>query len=188
MRERTTTNLGSRILVALVCTTVALGACSSSGQSGDDESRNAADEMFATMMIPHHEQAITMSLLALAEVAEASSAVRVLAEQIQAAQDPEIDQMKAWLTEWGLEGGVAGDHSSMMQGMLSDAELADLATLRGSAFDAAWVAAMIAHHEGAIVMAEDVLLDGVHPGVRQMAKDIIAVQQAEIETLRRLLP
>jgi uncharacterized protein (DUF305 family) len=46
---------------------------------------------------------------------------------------------------------------------------------------------MIAHHEGAIDMAQDVLKDGVNPEARSLAQGIIDGQTAEITTLRNLL-
>ena len=149
---------------------------------------NDADVMFAQMMIPHHEQAIEMSDIALDPTIGAGEKVLELATQIKNAQDPEIALMKDLLAAWGqplvAEGDV--DHSTMMSGMMSADELAELGTLTGPAFDAAWAAAMIAHHEGAIEMAETVLADGNNAEILTLAKAIIDAQQAEIETLRSL--
>ena len=52
------------------------------------------------MMIPHHEQAVEMADLALQNDA-ASEDVKALAGQIKTAQDPEIQTMQAWLSQWG---------------------------------------------------------------------------------------
>jgi uncharacterized protein (DUF305 family) len=149
---------------------------------------NDADVIFAQMMIPHHEQAIEMSDIALDPTIGAGEKVLELATQIKNAQDPEIALMKDLLAAWGqplvAEGDV--DHSTMMSGMMSADELAELGTLTGPAFDAAWAAAMIAHHEGAIEMAETVLADGNNAEILTLAKAIIDAQQAEIETLRSL--
>jgi len=149
---------------------------------------NDADVMFAQMMIPHHEQAIEMSDIALDPTIGAGEKVLELATQIKNAQDPEIALMKDLLAAWGqplvAEGDV--DHSTMMSGMMSADELAELGTLTGPAFDEAWAAAMIAHHEGAIEMAETVLADGNNAEILTLAKAIIDAQQAEIETLRSL--
>jgi uncharacterized protein (DUF305 family) len=149
---------------------------------------NDADVMFAQMMIPHHEQAVELSDMALDPTTLASKQVRDLALQIKNAQDPEITQMQTWLSEWGMplspEDGM--DHSSMMGGMLSDDEMAQLRTLKGEAFDKAWIAGMIAHHKGAIDMATDVVKAGSSVDVRNLATAIISTQQAEIDTLEAL--
>ena len=46
---------------------------------------------------------------------------------------------------------------------------------------------MIAHHEGAIEMANTVLDDGTNADIRALAQAVIKGQQAEIETLRSLV-
>jgi uncharacterized protein (DUF305 family) len=152
----------------------------------DEAAFNDADVMFAQMMIPHHEQAIEMSDIALDPTVGAGEQVRALATQIKSAQDPEITQMKDLLMAWGKPLTSEEDHSSMMSGMLSTDELAELGTLTGAAFDSAWAAAMIAHHEGAIEMAEAVLADGKNAETLALAQAIISAQQTEIETLRSL--
>jgi len=153
----------------------------------DDATFNDADVMFAQMMIPHHEQAIEMSDIALDPTVGAGEQVLALATQIKNAQDPEITQMKALLTAWGKPLTTDDDHSSsMMSGMMSTDELAELGTLTGAAFDAAWAAAMIAHHEGAIEMAEVVLADGKNTETLTLAQAIISAQESEIEILRSL--
>lgn len=159
-----------------------LTACGSSGTTED------ADVMFAQMMIPHHEQAIELADLALNPAAGASDAVRALATQIKGAQDPEIAFMKKWLSDRGqpLNPDSSVDHSSMMKGMLSLEDLDAMRTLTGSEFDRAWIESMIAHHEGAIDMAETVQRDGDDAEIAQLAADIVAGQSAEITTLRGL--
>ena len=129
-----------------------------------------------------------MSDIALDPTIGAGEKVLELATQIKNAQDPEIALMKDLLAAWGqpLIADSSVDHSSMMSGMMSADELAELGTLTGPAFDAAWAAAMIAHHEGAIEMAETVLADGNNAEILTLAKAIIDAQQAEIETLRSL--
>ena len=56
---------------------------------------------FLTMMIPHHQQAIEMSELALTKSND--DEVIKLAEQIRDAQGPEIEQMGSLLKEFGIE-------------------------------------------------------------------------------------
>jgi len=146
-----------------------------------------ADVMFAQMMIPHHEQAVVMSDLALDPARGASPAVVALAEQIRAAQAPEIEQMQAWLD--GQDAGMGGDHSGHggMEGMLSDEQIAALGAAEGAEFDRLFLEGMIAHHEGAVAMAEDVRADGDDPELAALADAIIAAQEQEIAEMRALL-
>lgn len=148
-----------------------------------------ADVMFAQMMIPHHEQAVVMSDYALENTSNPE--VLALAEQIKAAQQPEIEQMTSWLEEWGvpvMSGmdamGAHGGHG--MSGMLTDEQLDELANATDADFDALYLAYMIDHHEGAIDMAEDVA-DSQDPRVAALAAAIIEAQRAEILEMQRLL-
>lgn len=169
--------------ITLIASMAVLTSCGGSSEKTD------ADVMFAQMMIPHHEQAIELADIALDPTVEAGDAVRALATQIRNAQDPEVEMMTAMLESWGeplyMDEGM--DHSSMMSGMVSSEEMERLATLRGPEFDAAWLAAMIAHHEGAIDMAEDVLADGDDADTAELAQQIIDGQAAEIERMTSLL-
>ena len=174
------------VFSALLAVTL-LSGC---GQSSTSETAdfNDADVMFAQMMIPHHEQAIEMSEIALDPASGASAAIQDLAIRIRDAQDPEIELMKGFLATWGApvtpEDGV--DHSTMMEGMLTVEELDELAGLQGPEFDVRWAQAMIAHHKGAVAMAEDVLADGKNAETRKLAEEIIANQQSEIDELTPL--
>jgi len=157
--------------------------------STSDKNFNSDDVMFAQMMIPHHEQAIEMSDIALDPTTGASASVVDLATRIKAEQDPEIQQMIQLLEAWGepLTPDDGMDHSSMMEGMLTIEELDQLATLRGIEFDVAWANAMIAHHEGAVKMAQDVLSKGKNPEINTLANAIVDAQLAEIEELKAIV-
>lgn len=73
-----------------------------------------------------------------------------------------------------------------MEGMMSADEMSTLASLTGTEFDAAWIAAMIAHHEGAVSMSESVKASGSNAEVLALADQIIAGQQAELDEMRAL--
>jgi uncharacterized protein (DUF305 family) len=156
---------------------------------------DAGDVAFAQMMIPHHQQAVEMADLAL-DKAESPEVV-ALAEQIQGAQQPEIDDMTAWLQDWGApvpSPDAAVDHSghdmgsmSGGTGMMTEQQMDDLATASGADFDLMWLDMMIVHHEGAIVMSRQVLETTSDPRVEQMAQAIIDGQTAEIATMQQLM-
>lgn len=149
---------------------------------------NDADVMFAQMMIPHHEQALELADMALDPTLMASEQVKALASQIKAAQGPEIDVMTQWLTEWDQPlMDMSEDHSMTMEGMLSVDELGALGQMNSEEFDQAWIQAMVAHHKGAIEMADTVKAEGESALVQELADAIIQAQKSEIDTLELLL-
>ena len=146
------------------------------------------DSMFSQMMIPHHEQALEMA--ALVPERSQSPELRELAEEIAAAQGPEIEQMRAWLEGWGLSAEIDleehRDHLGM-EGMLTEEELTALEAAEGAEFDRLWLEGMIRHHEGAVVMAETQEAAGAHGPSIDMAREIIRTQQAEITRMQAML-
>ncbi len=151
-----------------------------SDHSATMESMGESETMFATMMIPHHQQAIEMSELALAN--SSNDDVRKLAQQIIDAQAAEIEQMQAWIDGHGHE--VHGDHD--MAGMASEEDLATLKTLQSPEFDELFLNLMIVHHEGALDMVS--MLDGTDKAeAKELAQHIEEVQKAEIALMKQLL-
>jgi uncharacterized protein (DUF305 family) len=188
-----------RILSVLFASALVLSACGGDdADSGADNGAtspegsefNDADVSFAQGMIPHHEQAVEMAGLALTNAG--SEEVRDLAEQIKAAQDPEIETMTAWLEDWDQD-APSGDMEDMdhdmegMEGMMSEDEMGDLAAAEGSAFDAMFLEMMIEHHEGAVTMGEVQRADGQNTDARELAEEIIDTQQEEIDEMESLL-
>ncbi|MGW9630346.1 DUF305 domain-containing protein [Agromyces sp. NPDC055520] len=150
-----------------------------------DGTGTAADVMFAQMMIPHHEQALEMSGIVLAK-AGLDPEVAALAEEIEAAQGPEIAQLEAWLDEWDAPREMPGGGHAMA-GMLSEEQLSALDAADAASASQLFLEQMIAHHEGAVDMAEVQIESGSHDGAIEMAEAIVASQTAEIERMRALL-
>ena len=196
------------LTVATVVATVLLAGCASSSTSSAEtpDSQPAAsgavvatgsdaDITFAQLMIPHHEQAVQMADMALQQAT--SPEVTDLATQIKAAQDPEIQQMRGWLQQWGapeqMDGMDGMDHGDMDMGgqtaggMMSDEDMGALMDASGADFDQMWLTMMIAHHEGAIEMAEQVKAQSTNPDVTALADAIVAGQTTEIDTMQQLL-
>jgi uncharacterized protein (DUF305 family) len=138
--------------------------------------------MFAQMMIPHHQQAIVMSDLALKN--STNPDVLALARQIKAAQAPEIEQMKSWLQAAGTS--LIGAHGMAMEGMLTDSEISALKSATGSSFDKLFLQGMIGHHEGALTMVS-MIVNSDNAEARKLAKDIRTSQSAEIVKMKALL-
>ena len=154
-----------------------LSGCATSSPSNSKYSTE--DIAFAEMMIPHHEQAIEMSEIALLNTTNPD--VLLLAQQIKDAQSPEIELMKSWD---GVKSSTHAGHQ--MDGMLSDAEIAALRTAQGAEFDRLFLQGMIKHHEGAITMAQAVV-NSVNKEVADLAASIINAQELEISKMKELL-
>ncbi|MCU0277537.1 MAG: DUF305 domain-containing protein [Candidatus Nanopelagicales bacterium] len=205
MRARTLALTSTGLALAVVLTACGTNDESSTGgMGGMGESRSnstssastadAADVAFAQLMIAHHQQAIEMADLA--SKSAQSTQVKDLAAQIKGAQGPEVETMTQWLQEWEAPMTMPsgdGDMGDMdmggmgAAGMMSDAEMKMLATSRGAEFDQMWLQMMIAHHQGAITMAQQVLDTTNTAEVTALAEDVVQAQQVEIETMQQLL-
>lgn len=160
----------------------------------DTEPHNDADVEFAQMMIVHHQQALEMAELVPSRSEDLE--VLALAERIEAAQGPEIDVMSAWLESWDEDVPDAGSmgHDGMgstdgeeMPGSMSEENMAELESATGEEFDRAFLTQMIAHHQGAIEMAEQHTEAGSAPVALALSREIATAQQAEIEEMQALL-
>lgn len=155
-----------------------------SGSESAEADFNDADVAFLQMMIPHHEQAVDMA--ALAEVHATDPEVIDLATQIAAAQQPEIDQMTALLEEWEQPLGMEGHEGMSMGGMATEEQMTELEAAHGADFDKLFVELMIAHHEGAVAMAEEHHAEGQNGDAAAIADAVIETQTAEIATLQEI--
>jgi uncharacterized protein (DUF305 family) len=159
-----------------------------------------ADVRFMTDMIAHHAQAIVMSRLA--PERSASGAIRTLAARIINAQQDEIGIMQQWLRDRGeavpevhIAGNTlmvhgAGDHAMHMPGMITDAELRELASVEAAVFDRLFLIYMIRHHRGAITMVRDLFaVDGAgqDPAVFKFASDVHVDQATEVARMELML-
>ncbi len=138
--------------------------------------------MFAQGMIPHHQQAIKISNIALKQSKNIS--VRKIASQIIKAQKPEINQMQYWLT--AKDAPIEMGHDIKMSGMLSETKIVDLKKLTGNLFDLAFLRAMIEHHQGALEMLP-MLSSSKNSEAKSFAKSTRAAQSGEISYMRILL-
>jgi len=153
------------------------------------EDHNDADVTFAQHMIPHHQQAIEMSDMVLAKQG-IDPRVTQLANQIKIAQGPEIQQMQGWLSQWGAAAmPPMQGHGDMpgMSGMMSEQDMTSLKDAQGVDASKLFLTQMIAHHEGAIAMAQNEIKDGRYPVAVSMAKTIVDTQQREIDLMKGVL-
>jgi uncharacterized protein (DUF305 family) len=141
-----------RLLTIVGATLVVVGCSAGSTESLPDQQAawNEADVEFVTGMIPHHEQALEMADLIAGK--SVSSDVAMLADEIRAAQGPEIAVMQGYLAQWGTKAdphaGHGGGDADSGHGMTTQEDLSALAAATGPAFEQLWLTMMIAHHEG----------------------------------------
>jgi uncharacterized protein (DUF305 family) len=164
-----------------------LGGCGTSNNSTNGH--NAVDITFAQNTIQHHAQAIAMSRVG---VQRGSSQVKDLAARIQAAQQPEIEQLRDRLHAWNVAVPATDspmedmDHGDThaMPGMISSDQMRQLGQVPADKFDLMFLRMMTAHHKGAITMARSELSDGQNTDTRQLAQRIIDTQQREITEMQ----
>ena len=71
----------------------------------------------------------------------------------------------------------------------SEAEMHEkMAAASGQTIDQAYVAKMIAHHEGAVAMAQVALRDSRDPEIRRMAQIVVDTQTREIAEMKAWAP
>lgn len=163
------------------------------------------DVGFAQDMSLHHEQALVMARLALAQ---GSPRVRTLAQGIVNQQLREIGTLQGWLMLWEQPALSPRDDMQWMrdayarstrrdasydrfienclrsQGMPGQATPEELQALEDSpgaeAFDIAFLRLMIRHHQGAVVMARFTAEHAASGVVQGVARAIAAEQQQEL--------
>ena len=206
-------NTSTRVLSALALS-LALGA-GLTACGNDDTDRpsqtevsttehNEADVAFATDMIQHHAQALSMVDLTLDRPLDPE--VQALAEDVRAAQAPEIETMADWLTKWGEEvpetmrdhansGDDTGDMSDTMDNMdhgdmpgtMTAEDMDALENASDAEFQDMWLEMMVEHHEGAVEMAETEQADGQFKDAVDLAGQIVDAQKQEIDAMKDLL-
>ena len=162
-----------------------------------------ADVKFMQDMIWHHFQATEMADL----VADRTNDEGVvdIASRINVTQADEIEFMQGWLTDRGQDapnpagsehsaghhahhGGHAAHHT--MAGMATPEQMAQLAASNGTEFDALFLELMIAHHDGAVIMVDNLLRtsgSAFDPVLFDFINDVRGEQQSEIRRMAAML-
>ena len=148
------------------------------------------DLRFMDGMILHHQGAIAMAEAALKNSQRPE--IKELAQNIITAQQTEIAKMQEWRKTWyaDVEDTPMMYHADakhmmpMSDQMRSDMMMAVDLGEADAEFDKRFIDAMIPHHEGAVVMAQQVLNNGDRPEVLELAKNIISSQQVEIDQMQ----
>jgi uncharacterized protein (DUF305 family) len=177
-------------LAALLLAAAALGITGCGSDDGADNAGGATpfDRAFIDAMVPHHQAAIAMANEA-RQAGLGQPELISIADDIIATQQAEIDQMLAWRERWfgsavpelqeaALEVlGLTPAEAGMEHGDVDFASVDDV--------DQTFAGMMIGHHVGAIRMAELAGEKADHDELRELAGDIIAAQQREIDIMEK---
>lgn len=200
----------SRLALAAIAAMV-LTACSSTSSSppgASDPSSTAPsmsapveadlDQAFIDMMVPHHQAAVEMAKIA--QDRATREELRTLADDIIAAQESEIAELRSWRQAWfGSADTPSMDAMPLMPGMeMPGMDMpgmggtmdmtADIDALEtADPFDQAFIEAMIPHHESAIEAAQIVAASTDREEIKTVAADIIEAQQREIDQMESWL-
>ncbi len=151
-----------------------------------------ADVEFMQGMIAHHAQAVIMTDM-LATRSERED-MHTLAKRISLSQEDEIKMMQEWLKANRQDTTAMGDHHDhdgmLMPGMLTPEQLSQLENTSARDFDRLFLELMIAHHQGALVMVDDLLSKSgaaQESTIFAFTADITSDQSAEIDRMGALL-
>lgn len=178
------------VAVAAFAALIVLSACGSSsknaGETKPPPTHNLADVVFATHMIPHHQQGADLAAMAPAHTDNPD--LLKLASGITSTQMSEIKTLVNMVTQWSAQpdADTRGPADMAMTGMVDPGTLTKLGTLNGPDFDKLWLRSMISHHEGAVDMANREASKGNNPDAIAMAKKMATVQQDEINQMVKM--
>ncbi len=182
--------LSFRLLVSAlsIAAVLTLAACGDDADSGQDAGGGNVTELaFLTGMVPHHESAIEMAEIAREQGTDPF--VTGLAGDIISAQEAEIRQLRA-IHQRLFDKRLVPDPAAHEGLSLTASEagmnhtpkmMSELRTAKP--FDRAFVDAMVAHHQGAIRMAEVLLDSGEDEELRNLAQKVVDDQQREVDEM-----
>ncbi|SHJ04446.1 Uncharacterized conserved protein, DUF305 family [Hymenobacter daecheongensis DSM 21074] len=144
------------------------------------------DHDFAHMMMAHHQGAVAMSALLLKEGKDAT--LRAMAEKISTDQQQEMQALEAIATRLdaaptNYKPQDANDPFTAKMQASMDGMMKDMAPASGNV-DQDYAALMIPHHQSAIDMAQAELTHGRDTKLKEMARQMIAAQQQEIQQFK----
>lgn len=147
------------------------------------------DQRFIDEMVMHHQGAIMSARMMIGESARPE--LRDLARRIIEGQQRQIDQMRAWRAQWYGSADVPTAGMDPMGAMMSGSSMMGGrgmgGIMGGDTSDRMFLRMMIPHHQLAIDMAEDALVNAGHDEIKSLAREIIADQSAEIREMEGYL-
>ncbi|MDC1242370.1 DUF305 domain-containing protein [Gammaproteobacteria bacterium] len=149
-----------------------------------------ADVNFLKGMVIHHQQALFMSRLA--KKRTNNKTIIDLANRIDVSQEDEINFMESWLkSREEIMPKMPHDHSANMEmaGMATPLQLKSLENSESTDFDRLFLQLMIAHHDGALEMVEELKKypgSANDPLLSEFVSDLVNDQGVEIERMNTI--
>jgi len=187
-------------VVAALAVSIAAGAChrpaepqpepQASSSSTVANAGSPEDIAFLEDMVVHHQQALDLTTMVPGQSSDPE--LVMLAEHIAAQQRTELQGCQAQLLQWEVPDASSGESDAAPEqhdipGMVDQATMDKLRSLRGPAFDKLWLQSMISHHRGAITMARNEIQHGQSPEAISIAQSLAARQQTEIDQMNQQL-
>jgi uncharacterized protein (DUF305 family) len=155
---------------------LSLGLLGSGAASAQDASAERFEARFLASMSDHHAGAVRMADACVARAE--SDALRAMCEEMSVMQRAEVEAMSTWLDDWY---GVSPALDPNPVG------LDRLQRLQGARFDAAFLRAMIVHHDEALPRARQCADRAVHDELAAACADMVEMQTLEIEEMKTML-
>lgn len=188
-------------VLAALATAVCVSSCSSPASedhthptskdqplvTGEPAGHNAQDVAFANNMIQNHKQGIDISTL----VPDRSTNPKVVAFAAarSSALQSDIQVLKVLLVQWNENPDLKtrGDgHGTAMTGMIDQATIAKLDSLRGEKFDTLWLQSMIGLDQDAVEIANAEIAGESNDDAAGLARQIVEARQADIGKMKQL--
>jgi uncharacterized protein (DUF305 family) len=144
------------------------------------------DKAYLAGMSVHHQGAIDMAKLAITQASHPE--IVTLAKNIVTSQAGEISQMESWQKKWDYPASTSSaghDMNAMDMSMSMEGDMITLQSKTGDAFDKTFLEQMIAHHQSAIDMSGSAASNAKHQEVKDLAKNVITAQTAEIASMKQ---
>jgi uncharacterized protein (DUF305 family) len=158
--------------------------------------RTSAEAGFARDMQVHHLQGVDMAMIVRDRTDD--PVMQGMTYDMATTQGHQAGQLYGWLAAWGLDqlgsqppmtwmGHTGQGMGALMPGMATPEQMSALSAASGVEAERVFLRLMIAHHRGALEMAEAVLERSEHPVVMAFARGVILSQRSEIALMSTML-
>jgi uncharacterized protein (DUF305 family) len=140
--------------------------------------QNSADRQFVAELVPHHQLGVQLIDHAILHASDVR--LKRLVFEMSSYHHADLHNLEHWKMEWGVT------LSKDFPGHLSNTELTMLEEQDGVDYDIYWLGLMIKHHDGALMIADQLLSGSSNFSTRSLAFKLQEIQTAEILEMKDL--